>query len=223
MFWLGILKPTGRSMPSMVFNAERQPLGFAFFTTKEKLDSYLQEQTQLEYEAHELDKTLKAEDFIEVVISHFSAVFNDVEKAAAISMEGIPIFIDPPRTKMEATDTPSFQSLYSFLAANLPQLGNRNIKNVKVVQHEGYTFLVNESLIDHTFVAIIKRGTFNSTEEFAGAKVDDKDQYMTGFLSTAVDAELGALAIIDSLNEMKEESADGESPAGAQPTNVSAV
>ena len=205
MFWFGILKPTGRAMPSMVFNADRNPIGLAFFSSKDNMDKYLSAQTQLEYEPHELDKTLKAEDFIELVISHFAVIFGDAEKAAAIAMEGTPVFIDPPHLVMSEEDPPTYQNLYGFLADKIPGIGNRNFKNLTMERYKGYTILVNELLIDHTFMALIRKGTFNTIAEFADLKADDKSQYMTGYLPNALDAELGAKAIIDELVELGKE------------------
>jgi hypothetical protein len=224
MYWFAVLAPSGNVMPSMVFNAERLPLGFMFFTAKEKLDEYMGRQTRLPYVAHELEKTIKVEEYLMMVIKHFAEILNDEEKASVVAMMGTPVFVDPVKVLMEDDETPTHQSLYTFIAENFKGAVDRNVKTAGLQNYKGYTIVTAMFATDNTFASAIKKGTFKTAEEMQDAKVDDHDYFMTQFYEKQAEAEAAGREWVDNIVAMgKENPADGEAVVRAKPDDVPSV
>lgn len=203
MFWFGVLRPGGNTMPSMVFDAQRLPMGFAFFTTEEKLDEYIKGQTSLVHVGFQLEKDMKVESYIGMIVDHFEKIFGDIEKAVGISMGATPVFLDPP-VSVEGDFAPAYESLYAFFADKYPTMADRNFNVLSVFKHNGHTIAISKATEgDKQYVASIKRGEYNAYEEMQKAPVaHPADYHITTFYETQEIAEAAAKEYVDKLEEL---------------------
>lgn len=203
MYWFGVLRPAGNTMPSMVFDAQRLPQGFAFFSTEEKLDEFITKQTTLAHVGIQLEIDMKVEAYIGMIIDHFEKIFGDIEKAAGIAMGVTPVFIDPS-AEPDETPFPTYESLYAFLADKYPQLADKNFTLVSTFKHNGHTIAVSKATDgDKPYAASIKRGEYNSYDEMQKAPVKHPaDYHITTFYETQEVAEAASKEYVDRLEEL---------------------
>jgi len=201
MYWIGILSVGEKRLLSMVFDKTDHPKGFAFFTSKQKLDDYLNKQTALEYESHEVEGDMKTEQLLEFAIQQFSTCFDDFDLGATVAMESMPIFVDPITGVVDNKVIPNYNNLLELLSVKFRNVVKRNVASVKLAEYKGYTYLVHRFASDNTFTAVIKPGFFKEEEVFIKAEVEKKGLISTEFVNSADEAEKLAKELIDSFNE----------------------